>query len=717
MNNTIEIIDKRKCSGCEACRNTCPKNAISMRFNQEGFGYPVVNTAECVNCGLCVKVCPVEHPYKENAVNPLVYAVKSDEKTMRDSTSAGVFAVLAEYVLELDGYVCGAAYNESFEVVHRVIHTEDNLIELKKSKYVQSQVGLVYREIKELLEKDKYVLFSGTPCQVAGLQNFLGKRYLRLFTMDVLCHGVPAPGVWKRYLDENIDTKNLQSIDFRHKGRHGFKKHFIAFEYKNRKIVIEPSGLNPFYSHFSKNLGLRLSCSYCEGAVTPRVGDFSAGDFWGAEKLHPDWIDSDSGISVLFINNEHAKLLLPYLKARFSFMQQLTVEEAMTSNRSHISRKMAVNRKQFFEDLQKYKFTEAVDRNLGKKVDIAIYGATQGTNYGGLITYYALYKYLQNAGYSVIMIRPPKGKSPVKNHATRFNDDYVLMSPEKEKEKFSEYNKIADTFILGSDQVWNFTLFPGRGMSFYLDFVNDNKKKIAYASSFGFDKPTILDSEYKSLFPKTVELMKRFSSISVREKDGVDICRNYYNVDAVHVMDPVFLLNAGDYEELSRKAKRKQGGDFMTVYCLTPKDSLNKAFQFVSEKTGLPRVNMGSGNPKKWEKKKKNADMPYMENVQMEEWLYNILNSKIVVTDSYHCVCFSIIFKKNFILVQEAWAPSRIKSLLEKLGLTDRWFTSYEDLLAHQEVVMQDIDYKRVYTILDKEIEVSKKWLLDSINS
>lgn len=358
-----------------------------------------------------------------------------------------------------------------------------------------------------------------------------------------------------------------------------------------------------------------------------------------------------------------------------------------------------------------------MSRGGRNKFDVAIYGATVGTNYGGLITYYALYRAIEKAGYSTIMIPPPSSDvAKSENHATRFSEEYLNLAERYPLGEFDKYNNLADTFVLGSDQIWNYKLFPGRKLSFYLDFVDEAKKKIAYAASFGFSKPTIFP-EYKEKFPLISYLMKKIDYISVREEEGVGICKDYFEVPATHVMDPVFLLSADEYETLASKAKNKPEGRFMTIYALSPKDELNQAFQFVSQKLQLPRINMGSGNPRKYEIKKKNFDMPYCENLQMEEWLYNIKNSEFVITDSYHCVCFSIIFRKPFVLIQKSWAVSRIESLLKKLQLTDRWFTSLEELKNNSEILEKNIDYDSVYKILEKEICNSKNWLREALNS
>lgn len=353
-----------------------------------------------------------------------------------------------------------------------------------------------------------------------------------------------------------------------------------------------------------------------------------------------------------------------------------------------------------------------------KKYDVALYGSTMGKNYGSIITYYALYKAVEKMGYSIGLVPPPlpKDGKEEETHSTRFCRQYMNVTDAFPKSKMHKLNASANTFLLGSDQIWNYTLFPGRFESFFLNFVKDSKKKIAYAASFGFDKPTIFP-DYPEQYPRTMPTMNRLDAVAVREANGVDICNNYYSTKATHVLDPVFLLTPDDYKELADNAVNKPQGNYMCVYALSPKKDINKVFQAVSKALNLPRVNMASGNDKKFESKRKHFDMAYCENLQMEEWLYNIMNSDFVVTDSYHCLCFSIIFRKQFVLIQEKWAVARIESLLEKLGLKDRWFDNYADFNEHQEVLEQKIDYDKVYEILDKEIEFSRNWLKDALAS
>lgn len=719
--NTIEILPENKCSGCGACYNICPKDAIKMVFNNEGFLHPKIDKDSCILCGICEQTCPNLHTNKSNYQSPKSYAVKTSAEIMGKSTSAGVYSVLADYVIENNGYVCGATYNQNFEVQHILTNKATTAEKIRKSKYVQSNTGLIYRDIKSLLENDNLVLFSGCPCQVAGLKAYLKKSYSNLITVDIICHGTPSPISWKKYLNENIDISQLKNIDFRHKGNHGFKKHFICFDYKDGTQVIQPSDANLYYLHFTKSLGLRKSCFNCEYATFPRIGDISVGDWWGASKINPELIQSDSGLSVLMINNEHGAEVFENIKDKFQLLlKEISSSEAMTLNRASVKRKLNPNRSKFFNLLPYESFNNSVKKSLGLHYDVMLCGATVNTNYGGLITYYALYKAVERLGYSIVMCNAPDRKNAsnieINNHASKFCEKYFNLSEKKPLHRYSEFNKMADTFLLGSDQIWNYKLFNGRKENFYFDFVDDSKKKIAYAASFGFNKLT-LSANYPEKYPKVNALLKRFDAISIRETDGVELCEDSFNVNADFVMDPVFLLNAADYSELSKHSEHKPEPHYLTTYFLTPNDENNNAIKFIAKKLNLPMVNMTTGNPTRFDDYKKKFVEPVCENLQIEEWLYNIQNSDIVITDSYHCLCFSIIFRKKFILIQEKWAPSRIVSLLSKLNLTDRWVTSPQQIYDNDDLINGEIDYDNVYKILQKEIYRSSIWLENALSS
>ena len=190
-----------------------------MKYNHEGFLYPVVNKTKCTECGLCLKTCPASgYSYEPHTTQPKCYAAFSNKDIAEESSSGGIFSLLANLVLDAGGYVCGAAFDEHWQVKHKIINNKYNLQELKTSKYVQSDTDQVYSIIKNLLENGSIVLFSGTPCQVAGLYGFLKKDYNNLLTVDVFCHGVPSPEVWKEYLAEFTDNPlTIKTINFRDK--------------------------------------------------------------------------------------------------------------------------------------------------------------------------------------------------------------------------------------------------------------------------------------------------------------------------------------------------------------------------------------------------------------------------------------------------------------------------------------------------------------------
>lgn len=345
------------------------------------------------------------------------------------------------------------------------------------------------------------------------------------------------------------------------------------------------------------------------------------------------------------------------------------------------------------------------NRDDKEKYDVALYGATMDVEYGRLITYYALYRAVEKMGYSVGLILPPlsEGEEEEKTHATRFCEEYMNTCERFSKSEMKNLNDVANTFLLGSDQIWNYALFPERTENLYLDFINNKKKKIAYAASFGSDKPTIFP-DYPERYPKIMSAISRFDAIAVSEESGVDICNEYYGAEAAHVMDPVFLLKEKDYEELAKNAKNKPQENYICVYALSSGENLEQVVETVSKELKLQCVNMVSGDSNK-------PDGSYCENLQMEEWLYNVMHSDFVVTDSYYGVCFSIIFKKKFVLIQDSWDVARIDSLLNKLGLQNHWFRNHTDFMDHQEILEQEIDYDKVYKRLNREAYVSQNWL------
>lgn len=312
----MKLVDKDKCCGCSACISVCPKGCISMSEDKEGFLYPVVDSVQCIDCGLCEKVCPILHPLK-NESEPLVYAaINNDESIRMQSSSGGIFTLLAESVIDNGGVVFGACFDRDWNVVHDYTETKEGLVRFRGSKYVQSNVGNSFSQVKIFLDAGREVLFSGTPCQVAGLKNYLRKPYPNLLTVDLVCHGVPSPEVWRKYLQETVCKaygikKNksavnlcdyISDIKFRAKDK-GWKKFSFKIEYKDGKIEINPFYENPYMNIFLSNLSLRPSCYACPAKLNNTQSDITLADFWGVNKIDPN-IDDDKGCGLLFLNNK-----------------------------------------------------------------------------------------------------------------------------------------------------------------------------------------------------------------------------------------------------------------------------------------------------------------------------------------------------------------------------------------------------------------------------
>ena len=206
--NNIETIPHDKCTGCGACANKCTFDAIEMRYDSEGFAFPTVDAEKCIDCGMCVKYCPVEKPISKNG-NPETWAVMADLETRLKSSSGGMFSLLAEIVFSMGGVVCGARYSEDYQTIyHAWATTKEELAPLRGSKYVQSETRNTYREAKEYLKKGTPVLYTGTPCQIAGLYNYLGREYDHLYTADLVCHGSNSLTAYRSFLKEFTELCN-----------------------------------------------------------------------------------------------------------------------------------------------------------------------------------------------------------------------------------------------------------------------------------------------------------------------------------------------------------------------------------------------------------------------------------------------------------------------------------------------------------------------------
>jgi len=330
-----------------------------METDSEGFIYPVIQKEQCISCGLCERKCPViNQPVVTDET--LAEAVNSKNVQIRlESSSGGFFSLLAEFVLDQNGVVYGAAYGNGWEVKHQRIESLDQLPGLRGAKYSQSNSYCLFREVKNDLDSDRVVLFTGTPCQIAALKNYLIDEYEKLVLVDTVCHGVPSPLVWKRYLEErkkyDAPDSTITSINQRSKIS-GWSKYAYSVEikYSNNKSYCVKMYQDVFMRGFVENLYLRPSCSACSFKGYNRCSDFTMGDCWGIWDIAPE-IDDNKGTSLILLHSEKAKNIFDILSDRL-IAYELTQEEALNENPSAVvSSTPHSNRKMFFEKMMKKK--------------------------------------------------------------------------------------------------------------------------------------------------------------------------------------------------------------------------------------------------------------------------------------------------------------------------------------------------------------------------
>ncbi len=364
----IEIKDKTKCCGCFSCKNICPQNAISMVEDEYGFKYPNINYNICTNCGLCEKVCPIINKKQESSENSRAYAaISKNENTRMKSSSGGMFSIIAENIINEGGIVYGAQFNEKFLVEHSRAETIEEISKFRGSKYVQSDINKIFKEVKKDLIQGRKVLFTGTPCQVEGLISFLIKPFDNLYTQDFICHGVPSKKVWEKYLEyrKKLDNSEPNKINFRNKENKGWNEYQLLFEYNENKKYIDHNE-DLFMKAFLSDIALRDSCYKCEFKKKHRISDITLADFWGINNVLPEMND-EKGTSLIIINSEKGNKLLKEIQDK-AVIKEVDIECAIKYNKSMIqSATINDNREKFFQNLKMDNFENLIDRFIEKK--------------------------------------------------------------------------------------------------------------------------------------------------------------------------------------------------------------------------------------------------------------------------------------------------------------------------------------------------------------
>lgn len=369
----VDTIEKNKCNGCYACYNICPIDAINMVPDSEGFKYPVVNYDKCIECGKCDLVCPIINtPSSSNRENPKVVAAWSLNDVVRtNSTSGGIFSELAMLVLKRSGYICGAIYNEEQMVEHYIISNVDKLDKVRQSKYVQSSINFIYREIGDLLLGGKEVLFCGTPCHCAALYNYLFVSNIsrkNLIFIDFVCRGSNSPKVYKMFLEEleKEYSSKVKRVWFKNKA-FGWNQFATKIEFQNGEGYLQDRTSDVYIrGYIEENLYIRPSCSNCYFKGLPRISDITLGDFWGI-RLEDKKKNIDQGTSLIIINSVVGDNLFEGIKGNI-FFEYKKMEDAVKGNVCiYNSISHGKNRELFMRDLDQLNIITNINRFLKVK--------------------------------------------------------------------------------------------------------------------------------------------------------------------------------------------------------------------------------------------------------------------------------------------------------------------------------------------------------------
>lgn len=712
----VRLAFKDNCTGCTACYNICPKQAITMRENEEGFLYPVIEEKLCIECGKCAQVCPVLAPEYDN-LKPVCYAAYAKNEIRMKSSSGGIFTILAKEIINQGGWVCGAAYDENFNVKHILVDQEDELEKIRGSKYVQSDIGHMFMSIKEKLDCGETVLFTGLPCQVAGLKKYLNKDYVQLVTVDLFCHGVPSPKSYHKYLDAVASGKKIIDVNFRNKENYGWSSSStISFEDGTQYKNSHKNDL--FYNAFLPCMSVRKSCGTCMFSHIPRQSDISIGDYWGVEKYIPE-LNDGKGVSAVLVNNEKGKALWEKIEGDLEKAVSAKLEDISVGNPTLCSPfHPHPGRKHFFSVPDILPFKKAVANSLQHHYDVGVVGLWYGINYGSILTYYALYEVIRSLGYDPIFLAKPN-----KLWTEKFNDSNTVankfirprcnVSNPRDDKDWNQMNNHCDTFILGADVIWNYEICgKDAGQYFFLDFVDSDKKKIAYSSSFGSGYHAPEKERRKSQY-----YLKRFDYVAVREQEGIRICKEKFEVEATQVLDPVFLLSEDFYRKIVDEIILDENERYITTYLLSVNEKKRELVIKLSEQLGVGQRNFVDPNlPERGEAALR---LPVVKNVSVEKWLYYVANSEFFVGDSFHGLCFALIFKKPFICIVNRTDKSKVRfeSLLKICGLENRLLYTDEDYISKIDEILKPIDYDAVYAKLNSHIEFSRNWLKNALET
>lgn len=683
----------KNCTGCLACFNKCPNNAISITYNEAGFYVPKIDHNKCTNCGLCNSVCPqIKKSTIQNEPSSC-YAVLCNDELRKNSASGGVFAMIAQEYLRNGDFVCGAIFSEDYRrVKHIITNKEPDLIHLQNSKYAQSYIGDVFSKIKELLENNKNVLFSGTPCQVAGLNSYLGKNYNNLLTIDLLCNSIPSPLVWEKYVDEIANGKKVIKASFRSKKYTWHAPQSLEFVLK-KDCFTKKIKNNLYYRGFLEHLITNQVCSNCKYANLKRPADITIGDFWGIDKVDID-LDDSKGTSLLIINSEKGQKIFEKYRNKIYKYKQFNIQSAISGN--PILQKPCeahINQNNFIKNLHNMPVIQNMKESMCPKYEGIIRNFWAYNNFGATLSAYAIQQFFQERGKDYYILQTSYPVDYTKPFADKYLKTTHLVSNEIH---YKELNKCTDNFVIGTDQVLRPSFMEGRISTDLYGFTDYKKKRISFPGSFGLNN---LESMGWLSNLKYSKLIRRFDSISTRELEGVEICKNRFNIKAECIIDPVFLIDKNKWLNMAPNMGNKYKGKIVCYIFDMFGAKSNEIKEYLENKFKKEVILL------------KNAEIP------LEEFLTAIKDADAILTNSFHGTCFAMIFNKKLLAITNTKeGDSRFNSLIKIFGIEKMTVQTIDDIYTKDKLFCE-YDYSIFLSVIEKEQKKANVWFEQNINS
>lgn len=687
--NVLDIKDC--CTGCSLCSAVCGSDAITMIADDKGFKYPVVDLSKCCDCGKCIRECVIKNYSDLMSNDNTCYAAMADDSVRQKSSSGGIFSLLAEQILIDGGVVCGAAFVGT-QVRHIIIDKYADIDQLRTSKYVQSDISDVLDPLKEYAKYRK-VYFCGTPCQVAAVKRYIGNSD-NLFTSDIMCMGVPSQFMWDKYLSEEFPNEKIKRANFRNKKNGWTYKLNLKLETESNTYEINAED-SSYFSAFLCGYSLRSSCGKCIFAKKTRCGDVSLGDFWEIWTYKRS-LDDRKGTSLIMVNTHKGQIMIDRIIDVLKSVEEVPFSVAVLGNQT--LRRPSVfspDRQNFMNDLNRRSLKENMDRLKNDCADFGIINYWWCNDHGAILTAFALQRFLTSCGYTSKLIKCWNGKyhsseERIGGISEKFEKKY-LMTTVKEYTSYDDLysdeakeaiNKQFRCFISGSDQVFRAEWVPD---SWFLMFA-DKSHKMAVAASFGTNH--IIASDERLAAIKSI--FESYDAISIREESGVKICKEIFEVNAELILDPVFYIK---YDELIANSSVETDGNYILCYIRDNNKQINDA---------IDKLAQG--------KKKVFVD----EELEVEDFVKLLSNAEYVITDSYHALCFSVIFNRNILcIVNEMRGADRYDSLKRLLSLPDQMFISQNDIANINSI------YKTDYSIINSRVcelvKYSTQWIKKNI--